>query len=842
MRNPDPCSAARRWALPLALLVLLSPLFSCREEAPCGPGTRREADTCVPVCGNGAEFDPASGSCVASCVAGTHRDPSGACLPDDARCTSGQLWDPEAGTCIEASTACAPGSTWVASEARCVPDHLLVVADVVEGSGPNDPNYANPDAVEHFTLPPVGGRVVLSGHTDPPDDLDGDGVADPDRDYWAFEVDGPAILRVRADSLGGSASGFTVTRLDGVYFHRLALGTAERAVERDLFLPGAGTYALVATDGLNLITGPTGPYFGGPGFRYLLEVRRLPLPTPIPLAFGPGGIRRQGSFPTTLPEDGTSVQLFELPVTARRLYLFATATTPYAVATLNFALPGLRALDRPAGAIGFVEDGIQLIAVDHRMSLELEETPWRFEIQEVALDWIDDRFEGTLARPGWTLGEDEGGAFFGLEASYGEVVRIPVTTSTGWTCVRLFDDHLEVELGSFDCDFFPDARMQPSGEFAVLAPYDGYYVLSVLGWANALFDSFGQLVEIPAYDFDLSLGVRRSIPVEVGSLDGPWLDEDAPLDGPGDVRYYRARPEAGQAFRGRVTGALEPQVQIFERPTPGLTPASQSGGEFAFRSVDGRSVWFGVADTSGAGTGFDLRVEPVDFAEVGPLSEGTSVGETIALPAGERRRFVHVGVPGPGLVRATIAPPPGSGLVLRSLDEELVVRDERALEGSVEHVGGAAEDGLFFELATADGEPLPEAVTVPVTATFARATPEGEGNPTPTQSQRLELPAVVSASVDFLDDKDWFRFDVTEPTVITATTSPRGDRPAEDLLVGIGSADGTRILAWDDNGGVGRCGRVEVLLERPGTYTVAVTAASPVPMGDYLLEVTGRAP
>ena len=140
-----------------------------------------------------------------------------------------------------------------------------------------------------IALPAVGSDITLGGTVDIPADKDDNGQLDADYDYWVFETAGPALLRVKADGIGGASSGFMVVNVDeGAALLRAGIANTSDMAERDLFLPRAGVWALVATDAMNLLGDVP---VGGPTFGYFITVENRAIPTPTAVQPAPTSVR-----------------------------------------------------------------------------------------------------------------------------------------------------------------------------------------------------------------------------------------------------------------------------------------------------------------------------------------------------------------------------------------------------------------------------------------------------------------------------------------------------------------------------------------------------------------------
>lgn len=838
----------------LALIIAASTVFTtsgCAEPRECGAGTALVDGACLPVCAPGTERDEASGRCVQSCFAGTHRDAaSGGCLPDSAKCVSGEVWDPELQTCLEVAALCAEGTTWVAGEARCVADDDLRSAAFPESDRENDPTWGGPGSFENLLLAPEGVPITLSGTIEAPRDRNADGVVDPDVDYWLFEVDAPTVLRVRAEGLGGATSGFEIVGLMDAPFSRYAIGTTSNDVARDVFLPEAGWYAMLATDALNFVVQGAGPYHGGGDFGYFMTLTRLPIPEPTPLTFDGDTAKGAGTLPMTPPETGVMPAFYSVEAEAHTLYALQTGST----AQTGPLVPELVVVPDRSESVwssglmfkGFVEGQRVLLVVDPVVYFGTEAPSHEVVVARVDSQWVDTALPSTVyEQPYFNSGSTNVAAvYFGIGAQADDVVTTHVTSSTGRTCVEIFDDTLTQVYDQFACAPSAEAEARPEGRMRFVVPRTGYYSLTATDWDQAEF-ILGYLRHVPAHDFELSLDVSHQTPLDLGVLGGGVTASDR-LEADGSERYLRLAAGDHRAFVGTVTSDFSPIVTVYES-TPGrLRPATWSTpGTFLWRVDDTGAVRLGVASEEGAPGAFDLELTPLDIDDLGTVPTAGTLEVVQGLGQGGNAWLYHVGSAASGMVRLTVTPPDGVDLVVFPRDGNLSPRegaphDEAGPGGAETLVAPAGEDGLFVEIGTADGAPLAADADVRVTAELTGAAREGAQNDHWLWSQRVPVPGAVAAAIERAGDVDWYRVEVTEQTVLTITTQGDGETPVADTWLLLANAKG-QALATNDDGGVGRHARLERLFLVPGIYTLEV-GADTEGTGGYLLSVTQRAP
>lgn len=231
------------------------------------------------------------------CGPGTHAV-DGVCTPDGngsgTTCSGGTKLDPTTNTCVIDPNACQDGTVLVGNQ--CVdPGH--VTADVEESAEPNGLGLFGEDsnnAAGAITLKPVGQHTVIHGKIIPFEDADDNGQTDPDIDTYVVSVSGPTLVSVSADGLHGLAAGFVslaaVDQNDPLAnWERIGANLTGDMSKRQLFLPGAGTYAIAITDTRTLILNSavaSGAAEGDPAFEYYVTIDQMnmPAPTALPLS------------------------------------------------------------------------------------------------------------------------------------------------------------------------------------------------------------------------------------------------------------------------------------------------------------------------------------------------------------------------------------------------------------------------------------------------------------------------------------------------------------------------------------------------------------------------------
>ncbi len=255
----------------------------------CGDGTVLQGDQCVPVCGTSQYWDGTQCVDTPECAAGTtFNSTTGECEP----CPDGEYWDgtncatvpvcdtgtsfnPDTGKCEPDAEACGPGTVFVNGE--CVPVELPD-PDVVEST--------DPEGQAPFDLPAEDQSVSLGGVVGEPADLNGDGYADADWDYFTVTAPAGTYLRIHATSEGAALPAFMVFSAESddqghALYARYAINPNGLDCEREVYLPRADTYIIMVSDYNNAVAALFGAGafpVGGEDFSYHVTVENLGTP------------------------------------------------------------------------------------------------------------------------------------------------------------------------------------------------------------------------------------------------------------------------------------------------------------------------------------------------------------------------------------------------------------------------------------------------------------------------------------------------------------------------------------------------------------------------------------
>ena len=288
-------------------LVAAAGVAGCGDGgATCGTGTHEEGGVCI--------ADPVTPT---ECGTGTVLM-AGECVPDGSVvCQQGTVFDAPTGTCVIDPTACTDGTTLVDGE--CIPDDELLMgaADHVEAAEPNDPGSAG--SAGSFAVPALDASTTFYGCVTATTDADMDGNLDADLDTWLVNATGPTVLEITTDGLRGLSAGFFVVSADAAHpatldnFQRIGINLTSDTAKREVYLPAAGRYAIIVTDGRSLFLGQAGA--GTPDTCYFATVKHVATPAPVAL-----------TVPQTTGTDNGKVKLYTFTANANGDLIDATLT------------------------------------------------------------------------------------------------------------------------------------------------------------------------------------------------------------------------------------------------------------------------------------------------------------------------------------------------------------------------------------------------------------------------------------------------------------------------------------------------------------------------------------
>lgn len=624
----------------------------------CGGGTE---------CGAGTE--EVDGECVATgepveCAAGTTLV-GNECVPDGSViCETGTMFDMDTGTCVPDISGCAEGTVLVGGE--CVPEDETLTGDVQEPAEPNGLNQG--DTPGTFTTPAVGEDVVIEGCITPFEDIDQNSELDADFDAYLFSVTEPTLLDITADGVGGLAGGFQIIPLDDDLFdagwQRYGVDMTHDTSQRQVFLPKAGDYALVATDSRAIFGLP----FGSEDTCYFITVANVEVPAPTPIA--DGGEIVEDTF-------GPDVHFYSYDPAAQDL-VFGTVIAPSesVAGALTIMVNGQFARTTPfsslsANASSFIaalnDSDEVLLVVDPVIEYAVNEVEFDFEVVAPGVtpmpmdDTVTITNDGTLYR------------WLAFDANEGDVVNLDLATDGSTLEYLIYDQDLQ--LISERC-----ASCDADNSWLQLTEGGTYYV--------ALFDT----TDPQPTSFELTVSRTHVQPTAI-TIGTPI--EDADLSAL-NSDFYVVDTSASDwlAYLGTPTGFEgDMNVVLYDRNEVGaLDDDVFDLDDFLFDGTNDE----GRIHPGGAGTylvrvldtvtptgdeTYDLSIADRDFSDLGTVDASTPVEMTgIALAADEVQYYlVRAGI---GYeVTLTVTGAAGSDLVLTTLDAEEGAVDVADLTG-----------------------------------------------------------------------------------------------------------------------------------------------------------------
>lgn len=669
-----------RLLVSLALMGGAAPGCGGDDGAECGTGTVEVDGECLPAetaCGMGTVYDATARTCVTAieCAEGTMLMGT-ECVPDgSAFCGGNTIFDTETGTCVPDPDALCEGDlVFVMETATCVdPDELLEgMADVQELAEPNDPSFNETAMAQPVDI--ADGSGSFYGCVEPMD-FDDDGVIDPDRDFFAIEVDGPTLLRVRTDGIRGAnaavafLSGDSEGALTEFGWQRFVLSLASDGADQKVFLPAAGTYLVVATDARSLLLGEPA---GGEDQCYFtqLEVEELPTPTVIT-----PGTPLEGDFdePRFFAFDATRGQLVLHSATEQDASGAATdrGSIESTMVTLVDSTFRSAAADTQDGFFGPIADGV---VEDFALGLDADQTVWivvdslydlsldstRFSVAVQDANAVEIPEDGTVD----FTHDDELPAFGFFEATAGDVVRLQFDQPDG--------DTLEVGV------------LQPNASGFGVSGSDVYVQIEQTGI------HYLQIVNDDGVDGE-SYGVefeRASITptaMTLGTAASGALAEH-------DRAFFSVDLSTAdwiQWSASNLTNVTDLELTFYERGPFGVLGASVpeiDGDELDATSVferilrgEGSNVLVSVtsADAVTGDETFDVLVDDVPYVDLGSIVPGTDItrtGETAT--GGEYQRYLLEAVAFSPLTIGTTTTTPTLDAVISVVDASFAtVRD-----------------------------------------------------------------------------------------------------------------------------------------------------------------------
>ncbi len=250
----------------------------------------------------------------AECGEGTVLDDNGYCVATGGTvtCTDGTKLDETTNTCVIDPEACQSGTVLI--DGACKDPAEGLVVDVTEAAEPNALGFfgePSDDPAGTFDLKPVGGpAVVVQGNFNPQADRDDDGELEPDFDTYLFQANGPALLEISVDGVGGAAGAFAAIYGNDDFpamfsWLRLGVNRLGDTAKRQVYLPNAGVYVLIIADTRAFLQGAP---VGDENNKYFASIKQLPIPAATPLTVTDGVARALDTLPAG------EVKLYSVPL------------------------------------------------------------------------------------------------------------------------------------------------------------------------------------------------------------------------------------------------------------------------------------------------------------------------------------------------------------------------------------------------------------------------------------------------------------------------------------------------------------------------------------------------
>lgn len=643
----------------------------------CGAGTIDQDGTCVPE--NPVE-----------CASGTTLVGS-ECVPDGSViCETGTMFDMDTGTCVPDITGCAEGTVLVGGE--CVPEDEVLAGDVQEPAEPNGLNAG--DTPGTFTTPAVGESLVIDGCITPFEDVDQNSELDGDFDVYVFSVTEPTLLDLTADGVGGLAGGFWIQPLGELAdsgWVRYGVDMTQDTAQRQVYLPAAGDYALIATDSRAVFGLP----FGSADTCYYITVANVEVPAATPIAAG--GDIIEGTF-------GSDVAFYSYDPAAQDL-LFGTVIAPSESVAAGLTIMVNDQLVRTSPFDGLSADALSFVGgLNDNDEVIFVVDP----VIEYAVNAVD--FDFDLTAPGVTpaptddtITVDNDADFFrwlAFDADEGDVVHLDLSTDGSEVMYMILTADLEIVAER--CTFAGACSADTA--WLQIAQGGTYYI--------RVFDTTDP--QPASFELTLARTHVQPTPITIGT---PVAAADL---GALNSDFYVVDTSAADwlAYAGTPTGFEgDMSVLLYDRFEGGVLDDSLFDlADFTFDGTgDEGRIHPGGAGTylvrvmdTGTPTGdetYDLSVADRGHTDLGTVDENTPVAMTGVTLDADAVDY-YLGRAGIGYtVTITVTGAAGSDIVLTTLD---------------------AEQGVIA-LADASGDAGAETITLEASGWFAFAIEDAAG-------------------------------------------------------------------------------------------------------------------
>ncbi len=642
----------------------------------------------------------------ARCGDGTHED-NGVCLPDGTGpvCGQGTVMNPD-GECVPSDEACAEGTVFV--EGECVPEDDTLTADVEEAAEPNDGFEETDDVAGELTLQAVGDTTSGHGCITPYRDLDDNGNDDIDYDMWLVTVTEPSLVEVTADGVHGLSAGFfwlpagpsTQALVDADWI-RYGIDLATDTSSRQVYLPFAGTYALVMSDSRSIFL-DDGAAGSNDETCYYTTFAKVAIPTPTAATADTPITGTVGGDTLFYSYDATEGDLIEITHT-----IDSVAASPSVLGLRNDAFrvyDDAAEVDTFVGGLAAADDVLLVVEpVYNYAQLPVAYDLLVHPLTTVALPTDGSTADATSVADGdaWATVDDL--AFFWFDVGANEVVKLDALIEATDQCkgpctwesdLALLDQDLGFVSDSLGVDFLFSANPDYAFDEWIRFPAAGRYYFAVFPHNLAV----GEDLHVTSTVAHVAIGTATlGTPIDdaafndVGAVwrtlstgTSPWASIDASatgFDGNVDVNLYDAM----------ATGILDQDV-------PYVTGRSidNAGADTGWNGRivlgDATTYLMSVTDDDGgadATSTFDLTIDNRTFVDLGTVSVTTGIVDGVTLTGS--------GFEAPGGVLYLIHGTPGHVLAItvtpdaNDIGIDVLGRDEDAIQSIDANGADAAE-------------------------------------------------------------------------------------------------------------------------------------------------------
>lgn len=576
----------------------------------------------------------------------------GQCVPDGSViCQTGTTYNADTGKCDPDISGCGEGTVLV--DGQCVPDDGTIEADLEESPEPNDGFAEGDDIAGIVDLPAVGADgVVVHGCVTPYRDLDDNGNPDIDYDMWLVSTDGPALVEITADGVGGLAAGFILlpgeqqSLLDAGW-QRFGLNLTGDMSKRQVYLPAGGIYALVMSDSRSLFLEDGAA--GSEDTCYYTTISQVAVPEPLTASADElmqgtiGGDTVFYSFPA-----------YEGGIIDAQHLIDSAAASPSLVGLRNgdFAGYGEPGFFNPAAEVfvgGMAETDEILIAVEPVYNYALEPVPYSLRVHPLdvmALPTSGGTRTITNTSPTFETLDDLTWTYFDVGAD--EVVHFDMSFTQDSSLVFTTGDLSIVSNVSFPGDDPPVPDFQGWLRF----PGPGRYYAILFqpgGAAGSTFDVTSRVSRVTPTPLEIGTPVSGAPFSDLGAT---WYTVDT--TGETWLGATAAAPGFGgnlllDAFDTTSVGRFDEDFGPVDSAAFNRN-GSTTVGRVVFGA--GAPLLLRVTDAAGTADGsdsYDLSLAERDFADLGTIDESNPTsrpGEPIPAGAGAQARYFVLGAPG----------------------------------------------------------------------------------------------------------------------------------------------------------------------------------------------------